>query len=495
MAGGVEKCALMQTKVCPCGSAPPTKRGDAMAICHISCKTVSHTTGRTAPAAAAYRAADCIVNETDGTTHDYRKKAGVAYTEIIVTEGTPMPSRAELWNKAERADHRKNSTVAREWEVALPCELSANQRKALAVEFGRWLCAKYGVAVDLAIHAPNRSGDQRNHHAHILTTTRVWNDQGELGRKTRELDDRRTGPKEVEKVREAWEEICNRALERAGRKEQISAGRLPKNQVATIHVGVSATAMTRHGAERSSREQHNDLVRELRELEEQQQRSEMEKRREAILAHPRCLGNNGAREMLTKDGWEQWVPVLEKELGIGQEPKPQPAKETTPKDKEAERIERECEAEAERWEKKISDRAKDVWNAADKAAQKAHDDWCEARDRLTKLQEQKEQLGIVGRLRGKDKELDAKAKRLTEAQEAAWARETEANARKDGARALAEKELRADLAPEALAYLDKCLARAKEKRKERDRQRAIEREVQREKERAKGRGGGLYLGR
>ena len=46
------------------------------------------------------------------------------------------------------------------------------------------LVERYGVAADVAIHAPHREGDQRNHHAHILTTTRVLSAEG-LTDKTR----------------------------------------------------------------------------------------------------------------------------------------------------------------------------------------------------------------------------------------------------------------------------------------------------------------------
>ena len=218
-----------------------------MAICHISCKTVSHATGRTAPAAAAYRAGDRLKNEMDGRTHDYSRRAGVLHAEIIVPDGTPMPTRQEIWNAAEIADKRKNSTVAREWEIALPSELSEQERRALALAFGRWLCAEYGVVADVAVHAPNAKGDQRNHHAHILTTTRTWD--GKLGAKTRIFDAKETGAKEVAKVRAKWEQLCNRSLALAGRAERISAGRLPKGQIATIHVGVKETAITRRGGD------------------------------------------------------------------------------------------------------------------------------------------------------------------------------------------------------------------------------------------------------
>lgn len=56
--------------------------------------------------------------------------------------------------------------------IALPAELSKEQRQELARSFVRSLSERYGVAADYAIHAPSVKGDQRNHHAHILLTTR-----------------------------------------------------------------------------------------------------------------------------------------------------------------------------------------------------------------------------------------------------------------------------------------------------------------------------------
>src|SRR3546814_11463065 len=91
--------------------------------------------------------------------------------------------RERLWNAAELAETRKNATVAREYEIALPAELSADERRELALGLAREISERHGVAVDVSIHAPGREGDQRNHHAHLLTTTRRLGPEG-LGEKT-----------------------------------------------------------------------------------------------------------------------------------------------------------------------------------------------------------------------------------------------------------------------------------------------------------------------
>lgn len=185
-----------------------------MAIYHLSVKTVSRSAGRSATAAAAYRTATRVYCEREGRTHDYARRRGVDYAEIIVPPTAVwVNDREQLWNAAERAEKRGNATVAREYELALPAELSAGGRVALAREFALAVSERYGVAADIAIHGPHRRGDTRNFHAHVLTTTRVATGEG-LTEKTRVLDDRKSGPLEVTKLRGEWAEMTNRALAR-----------------------------------------------------------------------------------------------------------------------------------------------------------------------------------------------------------------------------------------------------------------------------------------
>lgn len=145
-----------------------------MAIYHCSIKTISRSKGQNALAAGAYRAGEILISEQTGEIFDYRRKLGVVHKEIIIPSGFLKINRNELWNLAESSEVRRNSTVAREYEIALPHELDAASRLGLVREFSEHLAATYGVAVDLAIHAPGRYGDERNHHAHLLTTTRAF---------------------------------------------------------------------------------------------------------------------------------------------------------------------------------------------------------------------------------------------------------------------------------------------------------------------------------
>lgn len=249
-----------------------------MAIFHCQAKAISRSSGRSATAAAAYRAGELIHDKRTGEVHDYSRKKGIEYSEIITSDGTTI-TRENLWNAAEEAEKRKDAKVAREWEIALPAELSKDQQRELAKSFANELVARYGVAADLCIHAPSKDSDARNQHAHILTTTRVF-DAGQLGAKTRVLDSPKTSGKEVEAVRQLWAVMVNLALERAGHMERIDARSLAAQGIErapSIHLGPTATAMERRGI----RTERGDLNRaaitpsperaELASLERQQQ--------------------------------------------------------------------------------------------------------------------------------------------------------------------------------------------------------------------------------
>ena len=214
-----------------------------MASYHLSVKTVKRSAGRSATAAAAYRSGSVIACEREGRLHDYSRKAGVAETFIVAPEDAPdwVQDRAALWNAAEARETRRNSVTAREWELALPAEVSDAERSRLAREFAEALVARYGVAADVAIHAPHREGDQRNHHAHVLTTTRRLTAEG-FTDKTRVLDAAKTGGVEIGEMRGLWAELQNRALERAGVVERVDHRSLEVQREAALSRGDALTA-------------------------------------------------------------------------------------------------------------------------------------------------------------------------------------------------------------------------------------------------------------
>jgi ATP-dependent exoDNAse (exonuclease V) alpha subunit len=209
-----------------------------MASYHLSVKTIKRSAGRSATAAAAYRSASVIACDREGRMHDYTAKRGVEACFILAPDDAPSwaQDRAALWNAAEARETRSNSVTAREWELALPSELSDAARIDIARAFAAQLVERYGVAADVAIHAPHSEGDQRNHHAHILTTTRVLSAEG-LTDKTRILDAASTGGPEIEAMRGYWAELQNRALELAGQVERVDHRSLEVQREEALSLG------------------------------------------------------------------------------------------------------------------------------------------------------------------------------------------------------------------------------------------------------------------
>lgn len=199
------------------------KRISALAIYRLSVKVIRRTEGGNAKAAAAYRSGTKIGN------FDYTHRRGVADGFLVLPDHAPQWNRAELWEEAEQAEKRCNSVVAREVLIALPHEMPPEARRKAVEGLVGFLVGRYGVALDAALHEPRKGHDERNHHAHILMTTRRLTAQG-LGEKTRELDDKKTGPLEIEAIREQWAQILKGFgfdLEHRKRSFPCSTGKRP----------------------------------------------------------------------------------------------------------------------------------------------------------------------------------------------------------------------------------------------------------------------------
>ena len=208
-----------------------------MAIYHLRATMISRSTGRSATGAAAYRSSERIHDERTGLSFDYRARSGVEHVEILAPERSPewVQDRAALWNAVERAETRKNSQVAREIRVALPAELDRDQRIALVRDFCQRSFVDRGMVADIALHAPGREGDERNHHAHILLTTR------EIGPEGFSAKNRDWNAKELlEDWREAWARDSNHALERCGHEARIDHRTLEAQREEALERSVQA---------------------------------------------------------------------------------------------------------------------------------------------------------------------------------------------------------------------------------------------------------------
>ncbi len=199
-----------------------------MAIFRLDIQSLGRSAGRSATNAAAYRAGERIRDERTGRTHDHTQRTDVLHKEIVLpsafvgAEPTWSRDRATLWNHAEAAEKRSNSRVAREFQVALPAELSDQQRLQLTRAFSRELADRYNVAIDTTVHAPREGGDARAYHAHLLATTREVTARGlgpkaslELGDKQRQQRGLLASPDEYKALRGRWADLTNQALREA----------------------------------------------------------------------------------------------------------------------------------------------------------------------------------------------------------------------------------------------------------------------------------------
>ncbi len=277
-----------------------------MAIYHLSIKNISRASGKSSVASAAYRSGQALTDERQGITFRYRKSE-VAYSAIFLCENAPAEyaEREALWNAVEKAEKRSDARLAREWEVALPNELSLEQSEELVRDFAESLAAE-GMCVDVNVH-----WKEGNHHAHVMGTTRPIKANGEWGpkeKKAHKLDadgqripqiDPKTGKQKVrerkgkgkellwqmetveandwnkaEKVDEwrgRWESLVNGALERAGKAERVSAGSNEARgieRIPTIHEGHAARRIEETGEVADRCETNRRIKQTNRQIEE-----------------------------------------------------------------------------------------------------------------------------------------------------------------------------------------------------------------------------------
>lgn len=323
-----------------------------MAIYHMSIKNISRGKGKTAIAAASYRAGTILTDNETGITHNYAKKSEVIYTEIILPEHAPAEyaTREILWNEVQKIETQDRARLAREWEVALPNELDLDQSKTLVQDFAKSLAAE-GMCIDVAIHWKDG-----NHHAHILGTTRPIDKDGKWAPKERKgykLDaegnkipviDTKTGKQKIgargrkmwqretvqannwnkrekiEEWRKRWADCCNKYLAREKQLDHRSYERQGLMQLPTVHEGYAARLMEQRGSAsdrcRLNRDirlynyitlLHQKLKQELKLLKQ-----EMAKKKEPDFRELRMDGCRLAEKLLHKYG-NQWAEKLAQE--------------------------------------------------------------------------------------------------------------------------------------------------------------------------------------
>lgn len=256
---------------------------------HASVKSISRSAGRSSVAASAYRSGEKMIDERTGLTHDYTRKTGVQQSELYIPQNTPEwalgVNSQKFWNAVEAKENRKNSMTARELEISFPSEMNHEQRIETGRDVARELIKRYNCAVDISWHAPDKKGDDRNHHAHIMFTSRGLDASTKDGwskTKYRDLNNDRItvdgehttrSAVEVNQLREMVANTMNRIAERDKlqvKTEHLSFEKRGIDREPTQKMGQHATQMERRGQE----SERGDANREVEAANDERQKKE-----------------------------------------------------------------------------------------------------------------------------------------------------------------------------------------------------------------------------
>lgn len=185
-----------------------------MAIYHLHAQVISRSAGRSAVAASAYRAGVRLVSDRDGLIHDYTRKSGISFSAMLAPEGAPawVLDRAQLWDRVEAAENRRDAQLCRELDIALPVELSNEAKRELITG---WVQREL-VALGMVAQIDGHNWNSDNPHAHVMLTMRPIEGDG-FGKKAREWNSADL----LTHLRASWAEAANAALAAAGQDARI----------------------------------------------------------------------------------------------------------------------------------------------------------------------------------------------------------------------------------------------------------------------------------
>jgi len=245
-----------------------------MADYRFSAQAISRGKGQSSVASAAYRSASRLVDERTGEIHDYTRKQGVIHSEVLTPANTPewMADRTQLWNAVEAVETRKNSQLAREIQLSLPHELTHDQRRELVRDFVQEQFVDRGMIADINIHLPDKQGDERNHHAHVMLTMRELTADGFHSKKATPTARSWNDDDLLKTWRAEWAHHQNRTLERHGHDSRVDHRSYEERGIdrePTQHRGAMADDMERKG-------KRSRIGDENREIEERNAKRAME---------------------------------------------------------------------------------------------------------------------------------------------------------------------------------------------------------------------------
>ena len=264
-----------------------------MASYHCQIQAINRK-DRSMIAVSAYINAKSYADDRTGMTFDYSKKKGFLYSYAYAIDENNKRVKLdnqELWNKAEHAEKRKDARVGREYIIAIPHELMQKGKRKQGLECVMEYCDKiakrYGVAIEFAIH--DQDDNNKNFHAHILTTTRKASfENGELvlteksdlelsDKKLRQLG-KKTGKEQITSLRKLNADISNKHLAKNGFDERVDHRTLKAqgiDRLPQIHLSRAEMELEKRG-KKTKKGDYNRLIaeqnairKELQEVEKQ----------------------------------------------------------------------------------------------------------------------------------------------------------------------------------------------------------------------------------
>ncbi|WP_298337590.1 Ti-type conjugative transfer relaxase TraA [uncultured Erythrobacter sp.] len=231
-----------------------------MAIFHFSAKVIGRSSGRSAVAAAAYRAGEQLHDERIDRDHDFTNKAGVLHSEVMLPNGAPeaFADRATLWNAVEAAEKRKDAQLSREVEFALPREMSKKDNIRLARKFVKAEFVEKGMIADLNVHWDIGEDGKAKPHAHVMLTMRKVTKEG-FGAKVRDWNNTTL----IEQWRERWANHVNCALAERDIDARVDHRSLEAQGIALEpqdKIGPAASRIGGRGLEAERIEEHRAIA-------------------------------------------------------------------------------------------------------------------------------------------------------------------------------------------------------------------------------------------
>lgn len=255
-----------------------------MSIYSLHVSNVSRASGSSSLASLSYNTSRRMHDDRTGETYyGYGRRERVVMTATVLPDGAPreFEDMERLFNAVEAADKAANARPAKKVMVALPRELTEEQRLEALERFVREQFTADGYAAVYAVHTDK---DGSNPHAHILVANRQidpetgrWTAKrrmayklDEHGRRIPRIDPE-TGMQKTDKrgrkqwvrvseyvnpldtadklnaMRKGWADACNALLPEEAHIDHRSLEERGIDRLPTVHEGYAAREIEKRG--------------------------------------------------------------------------------------------------------------------------------------------------------------------------------------------------------------------------------------------------------